>query len=48
MDKGSGMYLYYHIGDKVKKGEKLMTLYSDSKIRLANALDFYEKLQPIK
>ena len=48
MDKGAGIYLYHHVGDKVKKGDKLMTLYSDSKTRLANALDLCNKLQPIK
>jgi len=48
MDKGSGIYLYHHIGDKVKKGDKLMTIYSDSKTRLSNALDLCEKLEPIK
>lgn len=48
MDKGSGIYLYNHIKDSVKKGDKLITIYSDSKTRLDNALELYEKLQPIK
>jgi len=47
MDKGSGLYLYKHVGEKVKKGEKLITIYSDSKARLENALQLYEKLKPI-
>jgi len=47
MDKGSGIYLYHHLGDKVKKGDKLVTLYSDSKTRLENALELFEKLEPI-
>ena len=47
MDKGSGLYLYYHVGARVKKGEKLLTIYSDSKTRLTNALELYEQLSPI-
>lgn len=47
MDKGSGIYLYHHIGDKIKKGDKLCTMYSDSKTRLENTLDLYNKLEPI-
>ncbi len=30
-DKGAGIYLYKHIGCEVKKGEKLFTIYYDSK-----------------
>ena len=29
-DKGAGIYLHKHIGGKVKKGEKLFTVYSES------------------
>jgi AMP phosphorylase len=47
MDKGSGIYLEVHVGDKVKKGEKLMMIYADSKNRLDNALDIYTKSMPI-
>lgn len=28
-DKGAGIYLYKHIGGKVKKGEKLFTIYAE-------------------
>ncbi|MBI3027003.1 AMP phosphorylase, partial [Candidatus Woesearchaeota archaeon] len=38
-DKGSGIYLYKHIGDKVKKGEKLYTIYSDSEHEFEYAKD---------
>jgi AMP phosphorylase len=30
-NKGAGIYLHKHIGDKVKKGEPIMTLYAGSK-----------------
>jgi thymidine phosphorylase len=47
MDKGAGISLNKHVGDKIKKGEKLLTIYSESKIRLNNALDLYNKLVPV-
>ena len=39
-DKGAGIYLYKHIGSKVKKGEKLFTIYSESGHELEYAKDF--------
>jgi len=33
-DPGAGIYLYKHIGDKVKKGEKLFTVYCYNKDKL--------------
>lgn len=47
MDKGSGIFLQVHTGTKLKKGQKLMTFYSDSQVRLKSALELYEKLKPI-
>ncbi|MDP3881277.1 MAG: thymidine phosphorylase family protein [Nanoarchaeota archaeon] len=46
-DKGAGIYLYKHCKDKVNKGEKIMTLYSNSKINMDEALFFYNKFRPI-
>jgi len=46
--KASGLYLYKHLGQKIKKGEKLITIYSDSRSRLNQAKDFYKKTSPIK
>lgn len=43
VDYDSGVYLYKHKGDKVKKGEKLLTIYSESKYRLNEASRFYKK-----
>ena len=48
VDKFAGLYLYFHLGDKVKKGEKLLTVYSESKSRLKEAIRFYKKEKPIK
>jgi putative thymidine phosphorylase len=36
-DKEAGIYLYKHIGDKVKRGDKLFTIYSESKHELEYA-----------
>ena len=46
--KLSGMYLHFHVGDKIKKGDKIMTLYSGSKTSLKQANDFYKKQKPFK
>ncbi len=48
MDKSSGLYLYHHVGDKVKKGDKLITVYAESEPRLNEALKYYSKEKPIK
>jgi len=48
MDKGAGIVLWKHIGDKVKKGEKIITIFAESKTRLESAIKSYEKLEPIK
>lgn len=47
VDKFSGVYLYVHRKDKVKKGEKILTLYSESKSRLKKAEEFYKTATPI-
>jgi len=43
----SGVYLHKHLGD-VKKGETIMTLYSESKKKLRNAKKFIKVFNPIK
>jgi putative thymidine phosphorylase len=46
--KPAGLYLYFHVGEKVKKKDKLLTIYSQSKSRLKQAVSFYNKQKPIK
>ena len=48
MDKLSGLYIYNHVGTKVKKGDKILTIYSESKPRLKEALIYYNKERPIE
>lgn len=43
LDKEAGAYLYVHVGNKVKKNDKLFTLYSDNKDRLKFAKSFNVK-----
>ena len=48
MDKSAGLYLYKHVGEKLKKGEKLLTIYSESKVRIKEAMSFFASQKPIK
>jgi len=46
--KSSGIYLYCHVGNKIKKRDKILTIYSNSKKRIKEAVDFYNDKKPIK
>ncbi len=48
VDKSSGLYLYHHVGEKINKGDKLLTVYAESEPRLNEALKYYSKEKPIK
>ncbi len=45
--KSAGIYLYKHLGDKVRRGEKLLTIYAELPSELKEALNFYRKVKPI-
>ena len=47
MDKNSGVYLHRSVGESIKRGEKLITIYSDSEARLDGAIESYNKTTPI-
>jgi len=47
VDKGAGLYLWKHVGDHVKKGDKLITFYTESEERMKNILEIYKQLSPI-
>jgi len=47
VDKSAGIYLYSHVGDEIKKGQKTITIYAESMSRLNEAKRFYEKEKPI-
>ena len=33
-NKGAGIYLYRHVGDKLEKGKRILTVYADSKHKI--------------
>jgi thymidine phosphorylase len=45
IDKGAGIYLHKHVGESVKKGEKLFTIYAENKEKLGFALQIMKKNQ---
>jgi len=47
-DSKAGTYLHVRVKDKIKKNEKILTIYSESKVRLNEALRFYKATNPIK
>ena len=47
VDKFSGVYIYKLAGEKIHKKDKLLTVYSESKSRLKEAVDFCKKEKPI-
>ncbi len=46
-DKFSGIYLHVHKNNPVKKGDKLLTLYAESKSRLNESVKFCKQTKPI-
>ncbi len=47
-NKGAGLYLWVKVGDKVKGGDKLFSLYAESGRKLAEGLEFAEANNPYK
>jgi len=47
IDKGAGVYLWKRKGDVVKKGDKILTIYSHSEEKLSLAIKTFESLPPI-
>lgn len=47
MEDTTGLYLYHHVGDKIKKGDPLISIYTESKIRMKDVRKFYKKSEPI-
>ncbi len=48
IDKCAGLYFYFRVKDRIKKGQKILTLYAESKPRLNEAVRFYQKTRPVK
>ena len=47
-DIEAGIYLYKHVGDKVKKGEKLFTIYSKGKESLKYAVEISNSVDAVE
>ncbi|MBI4149791.1 AMP phosphorylase [Candidatus Woesearchaeota archaeon] len=43
-DHGAGIYLYHHVGDAVRRGEKLFTIYAENQERLEYALEVWKEI----
>lgn len=48
LDKSSGLYLHAHANSKLKKSDKIITIYAESKSRLNEAIYYFKKQKPIK
>lgn len=46
-DQGTGLYLYRHVGDKVRKGEKLFTIHAHNEEELGFAVKALQKIDGI-
>jgi putative thymidine phosphorylase len=47
LDKASGLYLHKHKNEKIKKGETLLTIYSESKQKMKDSLNYLKEEKPI-
>jgi AMP phosphorylase len=47
-DKFAGLQIFISVGQKLKKKQKMMTIYAQSEPRLREAIKFYKKSNPIK
>jgi len=48
LDKFAGLYLHKHVGESVKKNEKILTIYSESKTELREAVKYYKEKRLIR
>lgn len=48
VDKAAGIYLHCHKGDILKKGDKILTLYAESKARLKDGEEYYVQENPVE
>ncbi|MBI2647532.1 thymidine phosphorylase, partial [Candidatus Woesearchaeota archaeon] len=44
-DKGAGIYLYKHVGDTVKKGDRLFTIYSENSHKIEYVKDIVKNFK---
>jgi len=47
VDKSSGVFIHAHAGSNLKKSDKILTIYSESKPRLKEAISYYKREKPV-
>lgn len=47
-DKSSGIYLHVKKGQEIKKGQKVLTIFAESKSRLNSAIKYCDETKPVK
>lgn len=47
-DTGAGLYMHVEKGDKIRKGQKILTIYAESDRKLQAAKELYTRLQPVE
>lgn len=47
-DKKAGIFLYKHKSDKIKKGEKIFTIYAESRQKLEFAVEIMKEINGVK
>lgn len=47
-DKKAGIYLEVEKGDKIEEGDKIMTVYAESKRKMESAVELYKEEKPIE
>ncbi|HUW43607.1 MAG TPA: AMP phosphorylase [Bacillota bacterium] len=48
IDKSAGIYLHAHVGEKIKKGDTIITLHAETSSRLNHATRYYRGIKPIR
>ncbi|MBA7607969.1 putative thymidine phosphorylase [subsurface metagenome] len=48
LDKFAGIYLHVYVGDRIKKGDTIITIHAEALPRLNHAVRYYKKIKPIK
>jgi putative thymidine phosphorylase len=46
IDKYSGLYIHKHLNEKVKKGETILTVYTENKEQIKEVVNTYDKISP--
>lgn len=48
LDKAAGIFLHKNLNERIEKREELITIFSENEIELNQAINYYEKIKPLK